>query len=367
MFTITFSKFAQGAHTRHKEMVRQLLNLGWEVYWIGLSEQDLLVSVDGSQVDKLHFIKGKFEVLCKIPFLGKLIYAFLNKCIFNITHKKTITHHLYLNNYLALGGFLATYKKIFFFCRMDIYTQYKNRMLQKNTKTNRFVLVFLKTVQYLTLCISEKYIVQTEPLKTEIVSRFNKKFRVEVLPNNAFIRKSKNERKMNETIKIGFMANMHWEMKGLDILSEYFQQFSSFDEQIVIAGDGPDLDKLKTNLNIPNVNYLGRVDGEKFLLDIDVLLVTTRFDYCPNILLEAMSFGVPIIASNIPVHRYLLGDEHPGLFDIGNVDNIRQKINQFKLNKDNFIRCQNEQVKSFYFNWGDKVEMLLLNEVRDES
>lgn len=359
IYTITFSKFSQGAHTRHKEMIKQLLGLGWTVYWIGFSEEDVTSHLSNSELKRFNFIRAKFERVSKLPFLGKVVFSFLNKILFNFSVKSEISHHIYLNNYLALGGVLATFKKVFFFCRMDIYVQYVNKSEEKGLRKSTFFLVFLKTIQYLTLLVSKRYVVQTEPLREEIKLRFKTDFSVDVLPNNAFKRKEINKKKITRLNLIGFIANMYWEMKGLDILSIYGRELLLPNMNLIVAGDGPDFNKIQDSLCHENVEYLGRVDAISFLLGIDVLLVTTRFDYCPNVLLEAMSVGVPIIASNIPVHKFLLGEDHPGLFDLHNIETINIKMAALSGNRDLFLDFQNNQIKKFYFDWGSEIHKIL--------
>ena len=367
IYTISFSHNAQGAHTRHKMFANEMLAFGWELYWVGLAKDDILNNIEHRNLGNFHFIQARFLFLLRVPFLGKVLFSFLNKLLFNIRYRIEVTHHVYFNNYLALGGYLATLKKIFFFCRMDIYLQYVNKKKCNKKRPNRLILFFLSCVQYLTLIISEKYVVQTEPLRVGLQKRTALNKKIGILPNNSYpvvnIKRKPPLSTNQRNIKIGFMANMHWEMKGLDILVDFCKGSKLKPYYFEIAGDGPDLEKLKNSLVQNNVKFLGRVKGAVFLESIDCLLVTTRFDYCPNIILEAISLGVPVIASNIDVHRYMLGCEHPLLFDLNKIEDVHSKLSHLLEFKDHIVEEQFERAEIFNFDWGKEINKILVKEI----
>jgi glycosyltransferase involved in cell wall biosynthesis len=46
---------------------------------------------------------------------------------------------------------------------------------------------------------------------------------------------------------------------------------------------------------------------------VDALVSLSKFEGCPNVVLEAMACGCPLVVSNIPAHREIL-DEQSALF-----------------------------------------------------
>ena len=71
----------------------------------------------------------------------------------------------------------------------------------------------------------------------------------------------------------------------------------------VVAGDGPELEKVKSIIKNKNLNanftLTGTIDDVVDLLnDTDVLLVVSRIEGVPIVILEAMSVGVPVISTN---------------------------------------------------------------------
>jgi glycosyltransferase involved in cell wall biosynthesis len=62
------------------------------------------------------------------------------------------------------------------------------------------------------------------------------------------------------------------------------------------------------------VVFTGYVDNLWDLMKrADALVSLSRFEGCPNVVLEAMACGCPLIVSDIPAHREIL-DEHSALF-----------------------------------------------------
>ena len=62
------------------------------------------------------------------------------------------------------------------------------------------------------------------------------------------------------------------------------------------------------------------------LLRADVALVTSRFEGGGSALCEALSAGVPVIASRIDATTSLLGPGYPGLFTVGDMRGLRSLL-----------------------------------------
>jgi glycosyltransferase involved in cell wall biosynthesis len=74
---------------------------------------------------------------------------------------------------------------------------------------------------------------------------------------------------------------------------------------LYLAGDGPDEDLLRqqaSTLGIANsVTFAGVVDDVvAFMADIDIVVLPSLWEGMPNVLLEAMAAGRPIVATNLP-------------------------------------------------------------------
>lgn len=91
-----------------------------------------------------------------------------------------------------------------------------------------------------------------------------------------------------------------------------------FDVKLTIAGDGPERDalgRLSTQLGLNGrVQMLGLVsDVMPLLARADILVLPSRTECMPNALLEAMSAGVPVVATNVGGVRELIRNGIDGL------------------------------------------------------
>lgn len=369
-FTITFSNKVLGAHSRHREMVKQLANKECKVIWIGPSASDLFTFFcDDDKQGNVTFIKSKFNILLKFSFVGKFLFSWLNCLLFRVKYYKckyTIKYFA-MNHYLYLGMFFSFLKKGVFFCRMDLVNQHSTNRDYHNNLAFIAIYYFYAFIQLVTLYLSNKYIVQTEILKRDLKARYKSitcSKMIYVLPNNILKKPRSNLRHpfFHDKISIGFLSNMNWNMKGLEVLSVFCNKCDAKKYKIQIAGIGFDLEKLKSSITNKDVLFCGKVNGQEFLEHIDILLVTSIVDYCPNVVLEALNLNIPIVASRIPVHEYLLGKYHVGLFNL-DVDDIAQEIdntiNKVLSYRTEVLAHQKQHSLVFDFDWGAKVVLLL--------
>jgi glycosyltransferase involved in cell wall biosynthesis len=86
----------------------------------------------------------------------------------------------------------------------------------------------------------------------------------------------------------------------------------------VVCGDGPrrpHLERMVRELGLARrVVFTGYVDNLWDLMKrADAFVSLSRFEGCPNVVLEAMACGCPVVVSDIPAHREIL-DERSALF-----------------------------------------------------
>jgi GalNAc-alpha-(1->4)-GalNAc-alpha-(1->3)-diNAcBac-PP-undecaprenol alpha-1,4-N-acetyl-D-galactosaminyltransferase len=95
--------------------------------------------------------------------------------------------------------------------------------------------------------------------------------------------------------------------KGFDILISAFAKCSDKHPNwsLIIIGEGeekPNLVKMANELGISSkVNFLGRVkEPELILFYADMFVMASRLEGFPNVLLEAMACGLPVISTDCP-------------------------------------------------------------------
>jgi glycosyltransferase involved in cell wall biosynthesis len=105
--------------------------------------------------------------------------------------------------------------------------------------------------------------------------------------------------------------------KGLDVLLTVARRLVAEGRadlvRFQLAGDGPLLEELKRDLP-PNVQLLGRVGDaqlDALYADCAALILPTRFEGMPTVVLEAMARAKPIIVSDVGASGELV-DQHNG-------------------------------------------------------
>ena len=107
-------------------------------------------------------------------------------------------------------------------------------------------------------------------------------------------------------------------------------KFAGEDFQFLIFGDGPQADELVRYRNSicinDRVHFLGhRGDVSRFMPHFDMLWCTSAYEGQSNSILEAMSFGVPVIASDIPGNRELVVHDVTGFLTPEHGDDFRRR------------------------------------------
>ncbi|MFN3826414.1 MAG: glycosyltransferase [Micavibrio sp.] len=90
--------------------------------------------------------------------------------------------------------------------------------------------------------------------------------------------------------------------KGFDNLIEALHAWSGRDDwRLLIMGDGPDrdkLDKMVSAYNLHQISLMGfESDPWKYMAVADAFLLPSRYEGLPNVVLESLTLGVPVIAS----------------------------------------------------------------------
>jgi glycosyltransferase involved in cell wall biosynthesis len=102
------------------------------------------------------------------------------------------------------------------------------------------------------------------------------------------------------------------ERKGVQNLIRAFQALRRDDIILVIVGDGPYRGTLETLAGAnPNIMFAGYIEGDlktSYYASADIFALPTLVDFWPNVIAEAMYFGLPIITTDTANCPELLGD-----------------------------------------------------------
>lgn len=175
-------------------------------------------------------------------------------------------------------------------------------------------------------------------LLTDILSHHikNKNTQVVVIPNGVPFR-SNTEKKIFNTTKLCLLFVARFaHNKGIHILLQAIKELN--DEgwgnklEFNLGGKGPLFEYYRSNYNYSNVNYLGFVSDEQ-LMDLykksDLFVFPTLFEGMPTVVLEAMSFGLPIIVSNVGATAELVDKTNGFLIKKNSVIDFKNAIIDF--------------------------------------
>lgn len=121
--------------------------------------------------------------------------------------------------------------------------------------------------------------------------------------------------------------------KGPDTALAAFERLrrSGLDARLRLVGDGPERRRLEAMVrgmeHRDDVELVGAVDDpERHLAGAAVLVRPSRTEGMSLALLEAMAAGVPVVASDIPANRELLGDGGGRLVPVGDPDALARAV-----------------------------------------
>jgi len=148
----------------------------------------------------------------------------------------------------------------------------------------------------------------------------------------------RSELQVDENMMVIGAAGIITERKGFDLLVRAFAKANPDSAHVVIIGDGPyreKLEELSRGLNISErIHFLGaQENAAEIIAALDVFVLSSHNEGMANVMLEAMSAGVPVIASDISGVRTAIGpaDERPvagWIFVPGDVESLASRISE---------------------------------------
>ena len=147
--------------------------------------------------------------------------------------------------------------------------------------------------------------------------------------------------------------------KGIHILLKAIRELNEagFTQKLefYLGGKGPLFEQYKNSHAYPNVHYLGFVSDEQ-LTDLytksDLFVFPTLFEGMPTVVLEAMSFGLPVIVSNVGATAELVDETNGYLIPKNDVNALKAAIVDFYQSdlrkKNNFSKAALQKVTSRY-------------------
>lgn len=144
---------------------------------------------------------------------------------------------------------------------------------------------------------------------------------------------------------IGFVGRFS-EEKQPELFCELANQSSTYN--FVAYGDGPLLNNMKSKYS--KVDFKGYSnDIQSIYSDIDILVMTSKFENCPMVIIEAKKYGIPCVAPNVGGIPEIVQDGVDGkLYDKYEIQKILTCIEVIDENYERYSNsCQNT-IKAFF-------------------
>ncbi|MEM8501976.1 MAG: glycosyltransferase family 4 protein [Cyanobacteria bacterium P01_D01_bin.1] len=122
--------------------------------------------------------------------------------------------------------------------------------------------------------------------------------------------------------------------KRIDLLIKAFQRLDQTGWKLAIVGDNSDssefvLDLLRLASGRPDVVFVGELHGQwlaEIVRGAGLFVLPSDVEGLPLVLLEAMQEQIPVVVSDILVHRQVVGEEGGLTFTTGNEESLRHRL-----------------------------------------
>ncbi len=206
---------------------------------------------------------------------------------------------------------------------------------------NSFEALFSSTSLYIGPQLRQHYLYQLRKLdKTVVLSYFDARAYEEslrglhpmVIYNPLTLKPgSPSQGTSKRFLAIGRLSHLH---KGFDVLIDAFRIFALEDKEwrLDIVGEGPEEKTLRTQ--IADCGLEERVSLHPFTSHIQdyysraqVYVLSSRWEGFGLVLVEAMAHGLPVISSDLPTSREIMG-EKALYFAVGDVGQLAQRLKE---------------------------------------
>jgi len=259
-------------------------------------------------------------------------------------------------------GISAFFSKKFFRTPYLIYARGSENIFDRS--------FILKKITKLVITNADKLLVLTKDMKKELKMIYNGE--ILVVPNGIELDRFKNlsKRKLQKINKktIIFVGRLY-SVKGLIYLIEAMViiQNEENNTNLLIIGIGPEkksLEMMVKKLHLEHfVKFIGDIaytEIPKYLVQADVFALPSVSEGFPNVILEAMAAGLPIVSTNIGGLSEIIHNEENGyLVEPKNSEQLAYKILEILKNPEiGHIMSLNNMEKVKEYSWESVIESL---------
>ena len=220
-------------------------------------------------------------------------------------------------------------------------------------KNYGFSISLQKKVRSFSIKKSDIVVTPSKHLKNFILN-LGFKNKIEIINNGVFIPEENTNIFTNDQINITIVSRLvsHKNIKKI------IRAISDLNDPLIylnIIGDGPELNQLqKISLesnNKDNIIFYGKLNRDEInhiFLNSDIYIQASNYEGLPHSLLEAMSYGIPVLCTPVGECKAILGNEDRGyILDLPvSKNNIKSKISEI-IGEKNIANKKGERGKDF--------------------
>ena len=222
-------------------------------------------------------------------------------------------------------------------------------------KNYGFSISLQKKVRSFSIKKSDIVVTPSKHLKNFILN-LGFKNKIEIINNGVFIPEENTNIFTNDQINITIVSRLvsHKNIKKI------IRAISDLNDPLIylnIIGDGPELNQLqKISLesnNKDNIIFHGKLNRDEInhiFLNSDIYIQASNYEGLPHSLLEAMSYGIPVLCTPVGECKEILGNEDRGyILDLPvSINNIKSKISEI-IGEKNIANKKGERGKDFIY------------------
>ena len=210
-----------------------------------------------------------------------------------------------------------------------------------------------KKVRSFSIKKTDIVVTPSQHLKTFILN-LGFKNKIEIINNGVFIPEENTNIFTNDQINITIVSRLV-SHKNIEKIIKAISDLNSPLINLNIIGDGPELNQLqKISLesnNKDNIIFHGKLnrdDINHIFLKSDIYIQASNYEGLPHSLLEAMSYGIPVLCTPVGECKEILGNEDRGyILDLPvSKNNIKSKIIEI-IGEKNIANKKGERGKDF--------------------
>jgi len=185
---------------------------------------------------------------------------------------------------------------------------------------------------------------------------WTKERKITLLPNGISTAVSNNitlNQKTKSVPIIGAVANFRPEKDHITLIQAFSILYKSgLESELWLVGDGPtrpDVEKLAKELGIESkLRFIGTVSNpDEFYRQFDIFVHSTHFEGHPLVILEAMSFGLPTVATRISSIPEVITDRVNGLLvNPKDPHDLAQALQKILTNKSLYVQLSEAALKT---------------------